>query len=370
MAYTIIKNKKQTEHNFVMLIRARARCALPLPLEFHPVDWLHVPINPSTAAVQDFSSWDEEAILRTLTNAIQRLGGQRKGSMLEILQYRIITDTSKMYNPRTEPRANTAMILANTTCWTDPPMVNRAIYQRYQILKAVEPNISKEPNRRILPISSEMPNNPKMAMEMFLDLIAKQKQEGNSVYKSYLDAIKLYKEVFRNMDINSLPTSCRQNSARWAPLHPRKTGSMTYGGFCQRQFDFHSVNSESSQFLADPDSRRKEELASNTNLSNPIQMDIPIVPSDDMATPREESSNISISQREAADIELELIELRSPDQQEWQPTGVPVETLSATLQNPHHSCGQYRQSEVKKTGIELCNQTKLTKKTVVENTPA
>ena len=67
-------------------------------------------------------------------------------------------------------------------------------------------------------------------------------------------------------------------------------------------------------------------------------MDIPIVPSDDMETPREESSNISISQREAADIELELIELRSPDQQEWQPTGVPVETLSATLQNPHHSC--------------------------------
>ena len=88
MAYTIIKDKKQTEHNFVMLVRAKARCALPMPLEFHPVEWLLVPMNPNTGAIQDFSSWDEEAILRTLTNATQGLGGRRKGSTLQKLQYR------------------------------------------------------------------------------------------------------------------------------------------------------------------------------------------------------------------------------------------------------------------------------------------
>ena len=46
MAYTIIKHKKQVEHNFVTLIRARARCAIPMSLELHPVEWLHAPINP------------------------------------------------------------------------------------------------------------------------------------------------------------------------------------------------------------------------------------------------------------------------------------------------------------------------------------
>ena len=36
MAYTTIKDKKQTEHNFVMLVQARARCALPMPLDCLP----------------------------------------------------------------------------------------------------------------------------------------------------------------------------------------------------------------------------------------------------------------------------------------------------------------------------------------------
>ena len=89
-------------------------------------------------------------MLRTLTDATQSLGGPRKGSTLEKLQYRTITDSSKMYNPRTEPQANTVVILANTTCWIEPPQVDRAIYQRYQLMKAVVPNIAKEPNRKTL----------------------------------------------------------------------------------------------------------------------------------------------------------------------------------------------------------------------------
>ena len=40
MAYTIIKDKKQVEHNFTSIIKARARSALPMPMEFHPIAWL------------------------------------------------------------------------------------------------------------------------------------------------------------------------------------------------------------------------------------------------------------------------------------------------------------------------------------------
>ena len=90
MAYTIIKDKKQVEHNFVTLIRARARCAKPMSLDLHPVEWLHAPINPSTGAFQDFASWDKPGILRALTNAVQRLGGRRKGTTPEKLQHQKI----------------------------------------------------------------------------------------------------------------------------------------------------------------------------------------------------------------------------------------------------------------------------------------
>ena len=41
MAYTIIKDKKQVKHNFASIIRARARCALPMPMEFHPIACTH-----------------------------------------------------------------------------------------------------------------------------------------------------------------------------------------------------------------------------------------------------------------------------------------------------------------------------------------
>ena len=77
MACTVIKDKKQVKHNFVSLIRARARCALPLPLEFHQVAWLHIPIRADTGEVDQFPDWDETVILRILTAVVQRLAGRR-----------------------------------------------------------------------------------------------------------------------------------------------------------------------------------------------------------------------------------------------------------------------------------------------------
>ena len=67
-------------------------------------------------------------------------------------------------------------------------MIDCTVHKNYQTLKAITPKIAKEPSRKILPISDEVPNNPKMAMEIFMNLIAKQKEEGNSVYASYLIA--------------------------------------------------------------------------------------------------------------------------------------------------------------------------------------
>ena len=78
MAYTIIKDRKQVEHNFVSIIRARARCALPMPMEFHPVAWLHIPINPETGAALSFADWNAEVVLRVLATIVQRLGAEKE----------------------------------------------------------------------------------------------------------------------------------------------------------------------------------------------------------------------------------------------------------------------------------------------------
>ena len=64
MAYTVIKDRKQVEYNFTAIIRARARCALPMPMNFHPVARLHIPLDPETGAADSFSGWVTLVVLR------------------------------------------------------------------------------------------------------------------------------------------------------------------------------------------------------------------------------------------------------------------------------------------------------------------
>ena len=63
MAYTVIKDRKQVEYIYTTIIRARAQCALPMPLEFHLVAWFHAPLDPNSGAVATFMDWDEPVIL-------------------------------------------------------------------------------------------------------------------------------------------------------------------------------------------------------------------------------------------------------------------------------------------------------------------
>ena len=116
MAYTIIKDKKQLEHNFTSIIRARAWCALPMPMEFHPIAWLHIPLDPKTGAADSFSGWNAEVVLRILATIIQRLGGRKRGETPTSLRYSYVCDTSRMYCDRTNPREHPASILDATTC--------------------------------------------------------------------------------------------------------------------------------------------------------------------------------------------------------------------------------------------------------------
>ena len=157
MAYTIINDKKQVEHNFTSIIRARARSALPMPMEFHPIAWLHIPLNLSTGAADSFTDWKAEVILRIIATTIRRLGGRKRGEEPSELRYPYVCDTSRMYCDRTSPRAHPARILDTTTCWSKPDLVDLAVHQTSLRMKANTPSVTKEPNRKALPISTEVP---------------------------------------------------------------------------------------------------------------------------------------------------------------------------------------------------------------------
>ena len=76
-----------------------------------------------------------------------------------------------MYCARAEPRVNTATILRKTTYCTKSELVHQAIRQQYQKLKTAMRFVAREPTVRSLSVSNDIPSNPKMAMEIFLDLL-------------------------------------------------------------------------------------------------------------------------------------------------------------------------------------------------------
>ena len=175
MTYTIIKERRQVEHNYLTLIRARARCVLPLPLEFHPVAWLHVPLDPNNGAVATFVDWDEPVVIRILNTIVERLGGRKRGEEPSAQHYSFVCDTSRMYCIRAEPRVQSARILEAITCWTKPELVDLAIHQQVQHMRTTVPTIAREPNRKSLPVSAEVPSNPRIALEIFLRLHSLQR---------------------------------------------------------------------------------------------------------------------------------------------------------------------------------------------------
>ena len=129
MTYTVIKDEKQIEHNYSTLIEARARCALPMSLDFYPVVWLHIPLCPETGAVDNFLEWYEAAILRILSVAVQRLVRKTHDEAPSALHYPYVCDLSRMYCVRAEPCVNTATILRKTTsCWKKQELVDQAIH--------------------------------------------------------------------------------------------------------------------------------------------------------------------------------------------------------------------------------------------------
>ena len=137
-----------------------------MPMEFHPIAWLHIPLDPADS----FAGWNAEVVLRVLATIIQRLEGRKRGETPTGLRYPYLCDTSRMYCDRTNPRVHPARILDATTCWSKPKLVELAVHQLFQHMKTMICSVAREPNKKTLPVSTEVPSNPRAALEVFLSL--------------------------------------------------------------------------------------------------------------------------------------------------------------------------------------------------------
>ena len=290
------------------------------------------PYQPRYRCLARLCQVDEPGILRVLTNAVQRLGGRRKGTTPEKLQHQNTQDTSCMYNPRTRPLDNTAVALTNITFWTNPPIVDQTIYRNYQKLNATIPKIAKEPKRKVLPISAEAPSNPRMAMDIFMKLMAKQQEENSSVCTDYLTAVETFKGIFKRygrQDLtNQLPEQCPVGSATERQSAGQEENSA--GG---------STTSVVSTMIPEDTPQvttavNMDTSTNDTNQTNRVSEDNIIVPNNDVTMPPRSPENIpvSISQSEVADIELELNELPSVNPQELPSIDMLPKTLDEASQ--------------------------------------
>ena len=101
-----------------------------------------------------------------------------------------------MYCNRTNPRVHTARILDATTCWSKPELADLAVHQLSVRVKATIPSVAREPSKRTLPVITEIPSNPRAALEIFLSLHSRLKERGQSVGEEYARGIQIFKNLF------------------------------------------------------------------------------------------------------------------------------------------------------------------------------
>ena len=332
MAYTIIKDRQQVEHNYLMMIKARARSSLPLPMEIHPVAWLHAPLNPNNGTVATFDGWDVPVVLRILSTIIQRLGGRRKGEELTGLLYPYACDTSRMYCARAEPRDHTARILNTITCWAQPELVELAIHQTFQQLLTTVPTVAREPNRKDLPVSKDVPSNPRIALEIFVRLHGLQREQTRAVGEQYARGILTFRQLFTQHGHQELADGLPN-------LEPTEAIPGT-SGLGEAASGSPQTVPPTSYLTQDTDGSLMEGVQDEiSNVMPPSEE--PMTDNNftlsDAATPVRDEAETSISNMEAADIESELNNLLTMDEESSPPSDAPdsavqnaVNTMAST----------------------------------------
>ena len=174
-------------------------------------------------------------------------------------------------------------------------------------MKAKIALMGREPNKKTLPISTEVPSNPRAALEIFLNLHSRRKQQGQSVGEDYARAIQIFKSQFVQYGdpelANSLPDFPQGNT-----IDQNATTSATATGSSQQlSTDILPLNRAETRIEED---QEVSSVIVNPN-DEPMTDDNFIL--SDGAAPAQDEPEAGISQMDAADIESELNNLLTID---------------------------------------------------------
>ena len=167
-------------------------------------------------------------------------------------------------------------------------------------MKAKIALVSKKPNKKTLSISTEVPSNPRAALEIFLNLQSRQKQQGQSVGEDYTHGIQIVKSLFvqyGHPDLaNSLPDfpqgSTNDQNAATNATAPGSSQKLSTGILPSNRAETRmEEDREGSSTIVDPNDEPMTD--DNFTLS-------------DGATPAQDEPEAAILQMDAADIESEL----------------------------------------------------------------
>ena len=167
--------------------------------------------------------------------------------------------------------------------------------------------MAKESNKMTLPISTEVPSNPRAALEIILNLHSRQKDRGHSVGEDYARGIQIFKNLFVQYGHPELANSL--------PDFPQ--GSTTDQTITTSAFAPGSSQQPSRGILpSDKIETRMEE--DQEDLSIAIDPHDEPMTDDNFtlsggATPAQDEPERGISQMDAADIESELNNLLTID---------------------------------------------------------
>ena len=167
--------------------------------------------------------------------------------------------------------------------------------------------MGKEPNNETLPISTEVPSNPRAALEIFLNLHSRQKQQGQPVDEDYARGVQIFKSLFLQYGHPELADSLPDFPQGSTTDQNAATTVTATGSTQQPPSSAPPTNRVETRMEED-----REGSSINVDPSDEPMTDDNFTLSDG-ATLTQDEPETGISQMDAADIESELNNLLTID---------------------------------------------------------
>ena len=168
-------------------------------------------------------------------------------------------------------------------------------------------SVAREPNRKTLPVSTEVPSNPRAALELFLSLHSRQKERGQPVGEDYARRFQIFKNLFMQYGHPDLADSLPELPQGSITGENHQISMTAPGSSQQLPPEVPPLNRAETRMQED-----QENLSTAVGPPDESMTDDNFTLSG-AATPAQDEPDTGISQMEEADIESELNNLLTID---------------------------------------------------------